>query len=400
MSVERSVARMFTTAWVGRLSRWAWLAAIAMLLAASWSVVFSAGGTQTAWPHVFYLPIVLAALPFGRKGGVGAGVAATVLCGPLMPLDTAAGIAQGVANWATRGGFFVAVGLLAGATVDVLRRSLTDSVVEQVEYEIALATAASRPPDVEAGRRIRRMLEERAFHTVFQPIYSLTDGRLVGVEALTRFDAEPYRTPDVWFDEAAHVGMSLALDLAVLEMALGAAEHLPEEVDLHLNVEPPTLADHRLLELLATAGPNRRAVIEVTEHAVIEDYRRLELARNQLRERGVQFAVDDTGAGFSSLRHIVRLSPDMIKIDRSLVHNLRQSPLQEAMASALVQFALDTGTVLVAEGIEDQTDLVAWQKLGAHTAQGYHLARPGPLPAALRCKAIPQAPARLRSTAS
>jgi EAL domain-containing protein (putative c-di-GMP-specific phosphodiesterase class I) len=244
------------------------------------------------------------------------------------------------------------------------------------------------------------MLDERAFHTVFQPIYSLTDGRLVAVEALTRFDAEPYRPPDVWFNEAAHVGMSLALDLAVIEMALGAAEHLPEEVALHLNVEPPTLADHRLLELLATAGTHRRVVIEVTEHAVIEDYRRLELARDQLRERGIQFAVDDTGAGFSSLRHIVRLSPDMIKIDRSLVHNLRQSPLQEAMASALVQFALDTGTVLVAEGIEDHTDLAAWQKLGAHTAQGYHLARPGPLPAAPTCKAIPQVPARLRSTAS
>jgi hypothetical protein len=155
MPVERPVSRVFAITWVGRTSLWAWLAVIALLLALSWSVVFSAGGTQTAWPHVFYLPIVLAALPFGRKGGVGAGLAATLLCGPLIPLDTAAGVAQGVANWATRGGFFVAVGLLAGATVDVLRRSLTDSVVEQVEYEIALATAASRPPDVAAGRRIR-----------------------------------------------------------------------------------------------------------------------------------------------------------------------------------------------------------------------------------------------------
>lgn len=400
MPVERPVSRVFAVAWVGRTSLWAWLAVIALLLALSWSVVFSAGGTQTAWPHVFYLPIVLAALPFGRKGGMGAGLAATLLCGPLMPMDTAAGVAQGVANWATRGGFFIAVGLLAGATVDVLRRSLTDSVVEQVEHEIALATAASRPPDLEAGRRIRHMLDERALHTVFQPIFSLTDGRLVAVEALTRFDAEAYRPPDVWFNEAAHVGMSLALDLAVIEMALGAVEHLPDEVALHLNVEPPTLADPRLLELLATAGPHRRVVIEVTEHAVIEDHRRLELARNQLRDRGIQFAVDDTGAGFSSLRHIVRLSPDMIKIDRSLVHNLRQSPLQEAMARALVQFALDTGTVLVAEGIEDQADLVAWQKLGAHTAQGYHLARPGPLPAAPTCKALTQTLVRLRSTAS
>ena len=390
---------MFALAWVSRLSRWMWLPLIMALLGLAWAVVFSAGGTQTAWPHLFYLPIVLAALPFGYKGGLGTGAVAMLLCGPLMPLDTATGVAQGVANWGTRGGFFVAVGLLAGTTVDALRRSVTQSLTEQVQHEIALGTAASRPPDVEAGRRIHSMLDDRAFHTVFQPIYSLTHGQLVGVEALTRFDAEPYRPPDVWFDEAAHVGMSLALDLAVIEMALTAAGNLPDDVDLHLNVEPPTLADHRLVELLSTVR-NRRIVVEVTEHAVVDDYRRLELARDQLRRQGVQLAVDDTGAGFASLRHIVRLAPDMIKIDRSLVHNMRQSPFQEAMARALVQFALDTDTVLVAEGIEDHADLVAWQKLGAHTAQGYLLARPGPLPAAPTCAAIRPLHARLRLASS
>lgn len=374
--------------WVNRLPSWTWLVTIAVLLAVCWAVVISAGGTRTAWPHVFYLPIVLAALPFGRKGSLGAGLLATLLCGPLMPLDTAARVAQDVANWGTRGAFFVAVGLLAGATVDALRSSVAHGVAEQVEHEIALARAAARPPDVAAGRRIRQVLGERSFHTVFQPVYSLTDGCLVGVEALTRFDTEPYRTPDVWFNEAARVGMSLALDLAVIEMALTAAEHLPVDVALHLNVEPPTLTDHRLMELLSGAD-GRQIVVEVTEHAVVDDYRRLELARDQLRARGVRLAVDDTGAGFSSLRHIVRLAPDMIKIDRSLVHNMRQNPVREAMAGALVQFALDTGTVLVAEGIEDHADLVAWKNLGAHTAQGYLLARPGPLPAPARCAAIP-----------
>jgi EAL domain-containing protein (putative c-di-GMP-specific phosphodiesterase class I) len=379
-----------------RLPALMWLGVIAALLAGSWGLTFAAGGTRTALPHVFYLPIVLAALPFGRRGGLVAGLVATVLCGPLMPWDATAGVAQDLANWSTRGAFFVAVGLLAGATVDLLRSTLTHHVTREVQHEIALARAATRPPEVEAGRRIRQVLDDRSFHTVFQPIYSLTDGHLVAVEALTRFDAEPHRPPDVWFDEAAHVGMSLALDLAVIDMALTAASNLPRDVALHLNVEPPTLADPRLLQLLSTVSGRHQIVVEVTEHVVVDDYRRLELAREQLREQGVQLAVDDTGAGFSSLRHVVRLAPDMIKIDRSLVHDMLKNPVREAMAGALVQFAKDTGTVLVAEGIEAQGDLVAWQKAGAHTAQGYLLARPGPLPAPSSCAAIPQGVGRLR----
>ncbi len=97
----------------------------------------------------------------------------------------------------------------------------------------------------------------------------------------------------------------------------------------------------------------------------------------------MRIAVDDAGAGFASLRHIVRLSPDIIKLDISLTQHIREDPVLRALAAALVQFAHQTGTELIAEGIETTADLAAWQDLGAHAAQGYLLARPAGLPMSL-----------------
>ena len=365
--------------WSSSGPRWAWLVTIVALLALAWAVTDTAGGTRTAWPHLFYAPIVLAALPFGLIGGVVAGLAAALLCGPLMPLDTATGAEQSLSNWLTRGGFFVGIGLLSGLTMRALRRSVEAHLVDHLRLELDRATRpepASVPSDMAA--RIRATITERRFHPVYQPIYALPGGRLTAVEALTRFDPEPVQPPNVWFDQASRAGMGVALDLATIERALQDAQTLAEDIQLHLNVTPPTMRDPRLLELFAQY-PHRRVVVEITEHAVIDDYDRLELARKHLRDHGVQLAVDDAGAGFASLRHIVRLAPEIIKLDISLTRDLHADPIRRALAGSLVDFATKTGIHLIAEGIETPNDLAQWKKLGAHAAQGYLLARPGPL---------------------
>ena len=386
-----------------RLPAWAQTLVVALLLAACWLLVYGAGGTRTAFPHVFYLPIVLAALPFGVAGGLAAGVAAALLCGPLMPLDVATGESQQLVNWLIRGGFFTTVGGLAGTSTVSLRRSFQAGLSRQLQRELDLVTADG-PIEDESGwqLRVRRVLDGGRFRVVFQPIFTLDDGRLFAVEALARFDAEPRQRPDLWFARAAQVGLGVELELAAIEAALEASTELPTQVALSFNASPRTLADGRLLRMLDRHA-GRRLIAEVTEHAVVDDYRHLETCLAALRSRGVRVAVDDAGAGFASLRHIVRLQPDYIKLDPSLTQNLGDDPVRRPLADCLVQFALRTDSAILVEGIETAADLATWQDLGAHAAQGYLLGHPGPLPAAPRAEALQQAgfdQQRLRSAAA
>lgn len=385
-----------------RLPGWSHVLLVAALLAGCWAVVYAAGGTRTAFPHVFYIPIVLAALPFGVPGGIAAGVAATVLCGPAMPLDVATGETQQLINWLVRGGFFVTVGGVAGGSTVSLRRSFQSGLAQQLQAELELVTdTPAEPADPGWGPRIRDMLDRRAFRAVFQPIYALDDGRLIAVEALSRFDTDPQHPPDVWFAQAAAVGLGVDLELAAVEKALDASIDLPDGVALTFNASPETLADVRLIELL-DRHRQRPLIAEVTEHVIVDDYTRLDTALAALRVRGVRLAVDDAGAGFASLRHIVRLKPEFIKLDLSLTQNLRRDPVRQALAQLLLQFAAQIGSDIIVEGIETPADLATWRNLGAHAAQGYLLGRPGPLPLApsndrLRPGRIHASPALARS---
>jgi EAL domain-containing protein (putative c-di-GMP-specific phosphodiesterase class I) len=128
--------------------------------------------------------------------------------------------------------------------------------------------------------------------------------------------------------------------------------------------------------LLDVAG---RVVIEITEHAQVDDYDALRDALAPLRERGAQLAIDDVGAGFANLRHILRLAPDLVKLDLSLTHEIARDPAREALASSLVGFAEGVGALIVAEGISSDEDLALLRSLGVDYGQGYHLARPSAL---------------------
>jgi EAL domain-containing protein (putative c-di-GMP-specific phosphodiesterase class I) len=371
-----------------RLPTWAQIALIALALLACWLVVYAAGGTRTAFPHVFYVPIVAAALPFGVRGGLVVGAAAMLLAGPAMPLDVASGEAQAVANWLIRGGFFVAVGALAGSSTTSLRRSFRAGLTRRLTTELELAALPDDPPSApDWDIRIRRTLDVGGFTTLFQPIYALTDGRLVAVEALTRFGSDPSPRPDDWFAHAWSIGLGAELELAAIAAALRASSDLPPEVALSFNASPGTLCDGRLLPLLDAAGP-RPLIAEVTEHAIVADYRQLDDALLALRQRGVRLAVDDAGAGFASLRHIVRLQPELIKLDPSLTQNLRDDPIRGPLADCLIEFAHRTGSAIIAEGIETGSDLATWRDLGAHAAQGHLLGRPSALPASAWADAL------------
>ena len=121
-------------------------------------------------------------------------------------------------------------------------------------------------------------------------------------------------------------------------------------------------------------------MIEVTEHAPIADYKRLNAAVDTLRALGVRFAVDDAGAGFASLRHILRLAPDFIKLDRTLINGIQSDRSRQALAAGLISFAERIDATIIAEGIEKLAELNMLASLGVGHGQGFFLARPGPLP--------------------
>jgi EAL domain-containing protein (putative c-di-GMP-specific phosphodiesterase class I)/FixJ family two-component response regulator len=257
--------------------------------------------------------------------------------------------------------------------------SLAGPVARDVVSELAARLERQRRHEDEFGRRRRRIrsaLDGGRPVAVFQPVVRLEDGGVVGVEALARFDAALIESPISWFEEADTVDMRLELELAAVRAAVLAAQELADEVWVSLNVSPNTALHHdRLIQALSPI-PHNRLVVEITEQAQVEDYDELNVALGHLREVGVRIAVDDAGAGYASLRHILRLEPDVIKLDKSLVRNVHRDRPRRALATALISFAAEIGATIVAEGIESAEELDALRDLGVTFGQGYHLARP------------------------
>jgi EAL domain-containing protein (putative c-di-GMP-specific phosphodiesterase class I)/AmiR/NasT family two-component response regulator len=231
--------------------------------------------------------------------------------------------------------------------------------------------------------RIERVLREGSFSMVFQPIVDLHDGRLVGVEALARFACEPHRPPNEWFAEAADVGLGSELELAAVDAAVHHLDRVPGQAFMSVNVSAAAAMRPELRGVLAGVDGSR-LVLELTEHSRIEDYEPLLSALYLHRRHGVRIAVDDTGAGYAGLQHILRLRPDMIKLDLDLTRDIHADPARRALAGSLKTFAGEIGAVVVAEGIEVRSDLVTLQALGVPWGQGFHLGRPTALPAAAR----------------
>lgn len=367
---ERAVARLSTL-------RATYVAAgIAVAVAVSWGLLWVTGGTQRAFSHTLYLPIAFAALRFGLRGTLLTSLLAAVVAGPLTPLHTVTGEPQPTGTWITRGVMFLAVGTVLSLSLVAHRRAEERRLALDVRATLAPTTTA--PVEVALVALIDDVLRTEAFHIVYQPIYALTSGRLLGVEALARFDVEPYRPPDAWFAAARYADRGTELEVAAIRAALRGAADLPRSVELCVNASPSTLADPELIKLVREA--DRPVTVEITEHAGVEDYDGLSTKIDTLRALGVRIAVDDAGAGIASLRHIVQLAPHVIKLDISLTQGVASSPLRRALAGSLIEFAQQTGAQLLVEGIEDAEDLIAWTHLGAHAAQGYLVGRPSSLP--------------------
>ena len=233
----------------------------------------------------------------------------------------------------------------------------------------------------EKRARIRTVMEAKQLSIVYQPIWNVETHRPVGMECLARFSATPVRSPDLWFAEAAEVGLGNELELAAIGAALSAGPSFPHDIYLAINASPETILSGAFPAALE-AAPMNRIVLEITEHAPVSDYACLLDALAPLRAGGLQLAVDDAGAGYSSLQHILHLRPDLIKLDMGLTRHIDLDPVRRALAAALIGFARDTGSRIIAEGVETPSELATLRTLGVQQAQGYLLGRPMPFEAA------------------
>jgi PAS domain S-box-containing protein len=226
---------------------------------------------------------------------------------------------------------------------------------------------------------VQTIMRERRFSPVFQPFVELGSGRIVGYEALTRFDDG--ESPDQHFSQAHSVGLGSELEALCAESALGQATSMESDVWLSLNFSPAALLDGHAAKVVN--GVDRPLVIEVTEHAQIKNYVAIRRALADLEN--CQLAVDDAGAGYTSLSHILELHPDFVKLDISLVRDIDTNPARQAMIAGMCHFAAQSGTTLIAEGIETESEAEMLRGLGVPLGeggmlgQGFLFGRPKPL---------------------
>ncbi|WP_051080758.1 EAL domain-containing protein [Thioalkalivibrio sp. ALMg13-2] len=251
-----------------------------------------------------------------------------------------------------------------------LMRVFGDFVGNQLERE-----QRRRQQRDEHRGRIQRVLDDELFSIALQPICNIEQDETVGYEALARFGAEPQQGPDRWLEDAERVGLREDLELALLKKALALLEILPDRYYISLNASPDVIRSGRFHQLLRSQ-PLNRVMLEVTEHAVVEDYDVLGDALSDLRADGLRLAIDDAGAGYASFRHIIRLRPNVIKLDRSLVQGVSVNSGLRALAMALIRFAEETGGKIVAEGVETEHDLDVLREIGVYKVQGYLIGRP------------------------
>ena len=271
----------------------------------------------------------------------------------------------------TEYGTFCAAGLTSdkelGTRDKALMEVLASAAAVILEPEVV---EQQRRADIES--RMGPVLDEGGPTVLLQPIIDLASGERVGAEALSRFPKGWGQTPDVCFAQAHSVGIGHRLELLALERAVRRGAGVAGYVAV--NLSPATLLTDECARLLDTL-PLERMLLELSEHEPVEDYGTLTAALAPFRERGLRLAIDDVGAGFSSLRHIVLTGPDVIKLDRSIVAGVADDRVLTTLVRSLVDFAHDCGATVVAEGIETAADTSLLRELGVDHGQGWFYGR-------------------------
>ena len=242
---------------------------------------------------------------------------------------------------------------------------------DQLDFETRQTTLRAKIEDV---------IADRDFQLLLQPIVDLETNRVTGAEALCRFRPTPYRSPDAWFADAEKVGLRTDLEHAVLQKALEVLPELPRPLKLSINLSARAMAKIDILPRVD--GPcSDRIVLELTNLAELGDLTDLQNAIRNVRELGVEIAVDEIAPDHASFCKIMQLKPDILKLDRELVRGIHMDPANQSLTTAVIHFAAAIGAALIAGGIERAEETAMLKSLGVMQGQGFLVGRPGGLQA-------------------
>ncbi len=231
--------------------------------------------------------------------------------------------------------------------------------------------------------KIEDVIRNREITTVFQAIVCLSEGVIMGYEALSRGPkGSVLERPDLLFAEAEKCGKLWELELLCRSKALEQAEKLPQACKMFINVDPNVIKDPRfekgltgdLLKELRIAAES--IVFEITERTAVDDYQNFRRVLENYRSQGYRIAIDDLGAGCSGMTLLAETRPQFIKIDMTLVRDIDRDFLRQALLKALCDFSRAADMKLIAEGIETFAELKTLIEIGVHYGQGFLLQRP------------------------
>jgi EAL domain-containing protein (putative c-di-GMP-specific phosphodiesterase class I) len=343
----------------------------------AWGAVLLAVVSAGWWRH---------RVPDGNRGAWG-WVGASLLLTPVVGVMRAVPVGDGdPLAWPALGVEVLAIGIAAAGlwilTAGGYRRQAAQW--RRLETEVKGLRASSpllpglsvTPTDDEGlpeGVDVLGLLARTDTVMALQPVVDLVSSAVVGHEALARFSG---RVPtERWFRAAALHDLGTELERQTLRLALANLLTLPEQEFLAINASPAAVHDDEILRMLLEVDLTR-VVVEITEHDAVNDYGQTRRVLADLRRRGARIAVDDVGAGFASLRHVLLLQPDVIKLDWALTRDVHNNATQAAIVRSVVGFADEVGAVVLAEGIEVAEQVPPLVEAGVTLGQGWHLGIP------------------------
>ncbi len=352
---------------VGHVLSWTFVLVSTGLV--TWLVV-ATHGAPNPLVHLYYVPILYASARHGSVGALAGGSIAGLAAGPWMPTASPTTDHQTVQDWMVRLVLFVGVGIVAAWLARQQPRPL-DSMLR----------------DVVVGQALRSAVRHHQIRVHYQPLIDLTDGTVMGVEALCRWDDAKGKPvpPQQFIPVAERTGVICAVGREVLDQASRQAQQwrddaLPDFL-MTINVSAIQLGEPKfLVDLTAAAGLARgrsaRLCVEITETAIMVDPVRALATLEAARALGVTIAIDDFGTGHSSLTYLATFPIDIIKIDKSFIDDIDTDAKASALVHAIIQMAQSLGVATIAEGIEREAQVHALRELGCEVGQGYYLGRP------------------------
>lgn len=238
-------------------------------------------------------------------------------------------------------------------------------------------------------KALKQIIQQGSLHTYFQPIVDLQTAQTIGFEALNRpAPSELFTSVDQFYEFVGQTDCVFLFECFCRNLSLQRfKERMPNDlVDknllVFLNIHPNVLLDKKYhsgetLQLLKELGIKpQQVVFELTERSAVIDFVEFERVLSHYRSQGYRIAVDDVGSGYNSLKTLIYLKPEFIKLDRSLIQSIDQISEQQQLVTWLMKYAEQAKTKIIAEGIERQEELEYLHRIGIHYAQGYAIGKP------------------------